>query len=287
VVQASLYPYIQNSTKKLALQVQRTAAMNDTAKTRYIKDALVLYYENNQLRDTLTYSDSLKKYVIANKAMEYPIQGNTYSITVEKQGYATVRANTIIPSVVPLSKIEVLPVAYFDETHSAYSEITLHFTDPNAQTNFYEIVATGNFSLYRDFPDYTVHTNDKIITGESYYPTLQELKNTGLTSLLFKDVNIQGKQVQLKMYYVPPQMIKGGKRYISQHILHVYLRNVSEAYYKHQTTLIEQVDKNSENILYGQSEPMQVYSNIENGYGLFAGYNYSIQTTSIPEIELK
>jgi hypothetical protein len=116
---------------------------------------------------------------------------------------------------------------------------------------------------------------------------LQELKNTGLTSLLFKDVNIQGKQVQLKMYYVPPQMIKGGKRYISQHILHVYLRNVSEAYYKHQTTLIEQVDKNSENILYGQSEPMQVYSNIENGYGLFAGYNYSIQTTSIPEIELK
>lgn len=287
VVQATLYPQIQNSTKKLALEVQSTLLMDDTARVRYVKDALVLYYENNQLRDTLDYSDSLKKYILANNPSEYPVKGSTYSIVVQKHGYTTVKGDAFIPEIVPLSKIEVLPIAYLDENHSAYSEVTMYFTDPVMQNNFYEIIAIDGYS--KNDEGYELSTNDKLITGESYYPALLELKNNRPNFLLFKDTGVQGRHVELKIYYIPPQVIKGpeGKRYIAQHMLNVYLRNVSEEYYRYKTTYIEHVDKNSENILYGQSEPMNVYSNIENGYGIFAGYNYSIQSANIPETEIK
>ncbi len=46
--------------------------------------------------------------------------------------------------------------------------------------------------------------------------------------------------------------------------------------------MIQHLYENTEDVLYGMAEPLNVYSNIENGYGLFAGFNHHIVTLHIP-----
>jgi hypothetical protein len=58
----------------------------------------------------------------------------------------------------------------------------------------------------------------------------------------------------------------------------VILRTISEDYYKYKTTLQQQ------NHLSGDpfAQPLNIYNNIENGFGVFAGYNESIYKYSPP-----
>ncbi len=101
--------------------------------------------------------------------------------------------------------------------------------------------------------------------------------------LLFNDKLINGKEHTLQIYYTPPQRYEDGNRYISKHYISIHLRNVTEDYYKFKTSMLQHLYNNEENILYGMGEPINAQSNINNGYGLFAGFNNDIVSFLIPE----
>ena len=282
VVSSTIVPFTLPMPAQLGLELQSSLNIFDTTKKALITDALVLYYENNILIDTIKYVDVLKKYIISTAINKYPVAGNDYSIQIIKQGFATVIAKTTIPHIVDITKLDILPIAYLDETGSPHSEVSIAFTDPSDKVNFYEVEISDITEKF----NYELSSNNPIITGESYYPSVLDFKNNMPTSLLFNDSKINGQNVILKIYYLAPLIITDHS-YISDHSINVHLKNVTEEYYKNKITFIQHTYSLQENMLYGSGEPINVYSNINNGYGVFAGYNNSIQSLHIPETLVK
>ena len=274
-VYSTLAPFSYAITKQLQLSLQSSLHIFDTTEVR-IKDAQVLYFENNVVKDTLKFSDLSQTYMVTRKISDFPIAGNHYSIQINKEGYESVSAETVIPRQVKITDVFVTPVAYFDEDGLVYSEIAMTFEDPADEINFYEVAVT-EITFSEDSPDtfYELTTNDKLVTGESYYPSLMQFDVRKPKYLLFSDAAINGKAHTLLMYYFPPQWFNG-QLYIKFHYISVHLRNVTEEYYKYKTTLIQHLNSKKEDILYGTGEPVNTISNIQNGYGLFAGYNTNI-----------
>ena len=284
VVYSTIVPLTFPYPKDLGIKLQSSKHIFDTT-TSIINDAQVLYYENNILKDTLKYIDSINTYVISKSMNDYPIVNNSYSIKIIKSGFDTITANTTIPSKVKITDTVITPIAYFDETGSVFSEIAITFTDPINETNFYE-VAVSNIAFNYDNPYdfYELSTNDNIITSESYYPSLMRFDVDKPKYLLFTDKEINGKEHTLNIYYTPPRNLhENGSEYISNHYISIHLRNVTKEYYEFKTTMIQHLYSKQEDILYGMGEPLNVKSNIKNGYGLFAGFNNDIVSLHIDE----
>lgn len=282
VAYSTIVPFTLPNPKPLGIKLQSSLHIHGKAQSK-MDDATVIYFENGAIKDTLEYNNSLDIYNISNTMNDYPTAGNTYSIQIEKDGFETVTSSTTIPSRVKINDTAIVPVAYIDETGSAFSEISISFTDPADETNFYEISVSDNAFKYDSLGAfYELSTYDKIITSESYYPPLLRFYVDKPKSLLFSDKSINGKEYNLRVYYTPPQ-IEGASRYITAHYITVHLRNVTEDYYKFKTSMIQHLLNNEEDVLYGMGEPVNIMSNITNGFGIFAGFNNDMVSIHIPE----
>lgn len=268
--------------KNLRLDIQSSVHIFDTTKNVKITDATVLLYSNSNSPDTIQYNNDLQNY-FANFS---PKTGDSLHVEVLKEGYKSVLAYTIIPNKVDIIDTKVTPIAYFDETGSVFSEIEINFKDPANEINYYEI-AVSNIDFNYDNPDdyYNLSTTNNIITSESYYPSLIRFYLDMPKSLLFNDKTINGKDHTITVYYNPPQE-ESEYRWISDHYVNIHLRNVTEEYYKFHTSMIQHLYNKEEDILYGLGEPLNVFTNIENGYGVFAGFNNDVRSIHINKIIL-
>jgi hypothetical protein len=230
--------------------------------------------------DTLNYIDSLSSYPLNF----HPGVGDQLSITVKKEGFESVTSSTHIPNKIQIVDTNVTPIAYFNEYGDVYSEISLTFKDPVDQENYYAVrVSDIAYSDYNESDFYKLTTSDPIITSESYYPSIMNFNLDNPKELLFTDETINGKSHTLDVYYSPPQ---GGsaKNWISEHFISIHLRNVTKEYFQYKTSLIQHLNNKEEDFLYGMGEPLDIVSNIENGHGLFAGFNNDIVSMHINKI---
>ena len=271
IVYSTIIPFTLPRPKFLSIDIKATKHIFDTL-AYPITDVNILLYKNDNKLDTLKYINSLKTYPLNF----FPKVGETYSIVIEKEGYETITAQTTIPSKVKITDTVVTQAVYFDDTGSVFSEVAVTFTDPVNETNFYELVISDIAFSY-DTPDdfFELSTNDKIITSESYYPSLERFYLDKPQYLLFNDKMINGKEHTLIVYYTPPQEERV-KRYIVSHYITIHLRNVTEDYYKFKTTMLQHLNSKQEDILFGMGEPINAATNIQNGFGLFAGFNNDI-----------
>lgn len=282
VVYSTIVPFTLPSPKILELMLQSSAHIFDSIANN-IGDATVLYYENDILKDTLQYVDSSQTYHISHSISNYPIVGNTYSIVIIKEGFDTLCCSTKIPSKVLITDTTILPVAYRNETGDVYSEISITFTDPADEENFYEIAVSDVAFKYDNPLDYyELFTYENIITSESYYPSVLNFEIRQPKYLLFSDKTFNGTEKTIRFFYIPPQL-EGEERFIIPHYISMHLRNVTEEYYTFKTSMIHHINSNTETVLYGMGEPLNVLSNITNGYGLFAGFNNDIVTIQLPQ----
>lgn len=285
VVNSTLVPFTLPAPKSLYLNIQNSATIFDTTKDNTIKNAIVLLYSNGIFFDTVHYVDSVRNYPI--KQSFNPIAGDKIDVKVIKDGFENVSATSRIPLKVIITDTAITPIAYFDETGAIFSEIKITFSDPANEINFYELVVTDIAYSNYDDPDiyYNLTTQDEIITSESYYPSILNFATDKPKYLLFKDKKISGQTHTLTVYYMPPIEPVGG--YINDHYISIHLRNVTEDYYKFKTTMLQQMYGKKEDILYGVAEPINVFTNIKNGYGIFAGFNNDIVSIHVNKTKYK
>lgn len=88
----------------------------------------------------------------------------------------------------------------------------------------------------------------------------------------------------MAFYYFSSQVLDAGIHILSWDLISVQLRNVTKEYYDFRSTLLYNTYNQVENMIYGTGEPMNVYSNVENGYGIFAGFNNSIVTMQLDSL---
>ncbi len=242
----------------------------DNSDYKSISGAEIKIYEDGQLLTTLP--DSTDGKYISGSFM--PKVGKMYRVEAEKNGFETVTAEETLPEKsakilsVKIDTVEVNDFGYIDRR----LEFDIEIEDEGNTENYYEVIVKRKTTGLRyDFSQEPPVITDTATSVRNVYlqsedPGLEDFQNYG-QSIYFDDGLFNGKKYHMKI------STNGGGFSNPEDVLDDYyeisLRNTSEAYYLYKRST--ELQNWTEDDPFAQ--PVQVYNNITNGYGIFAGYN--------------
>jgi len=228
------------------------------------ENAFIQLLENNTVIDTLNrngdfyYSD-----VIPEVAKEY-------SLIISVPGMDSVICHDVIPEKVLIQSYKLADSVMIQEDGLVIMQFEFNFQDPPG-LNYYEI------SMNVD-PKYLwfMKNTDPVLVSSGLLD--YEPKTLIFTDNLFEDKSISIKVNYAVEAYIFPR-IGDGPEY--RYNLNVSFRSISESYYLYrQKQIVYQYGLYSD-VFTGSSEPVQLYSNITGGYGIFAGYSSDNRTIDV------
>lgn len=224
-------------------------------------DATVVLRENNIITDTLFFQSG---YYYSHIPAEI---NKNYALEVIAPGMETVFCEDYIPEKVLLQNYVCTDSVLIDEDGFIINELKLDFDDP-AGPSFYEVQLSANYVTDNNFTSIWFKKNsDPIITSTG-------LLDYNPRTLIFTDKMFDGKHCSVKIYFATDTY--------ADYNLKITFRSVSESYYKYKERLFAYLFSLDFDIISGMSEPVNLYSNISGGYGIFAGYSYDEKTIIIP-----
>lgn len=284
VINAMLESYTLPNATRLGLELHGSRHIFDSTSNTLITNAVVLLYRDSIFMDTLKYDEETQFYPLGFSPLDGPKAGESYQIAVSAPGYTSVYAQTTIPQKVEIEAIAIDRIGFEDEDGGIYSKITVTYNDPIDKNNYYEVVLS-TFGAEHSPGDYRrLTTYEPYIVSEIHYPPITNVDLRRPKYLLFNDKSLNGNKVELSFYYYADQSIDVGGRILGNVQITVQLRNVTKEYYDFRSSFLYNTFNQVENMIYGTGEPMNVYSNVENGYGIFAGYNNSIVTLQLNKL---
>ena len=203
----------------------------------------------------------------------YPEVGKKYKVTVMPTGLDPVEAEMSVPDRVNIINIEwdssqVKPPNGPDDFTSFSLPFKITFSDPPGQKNFYAIEVFQTRALK--------HTD--LATGVTSYDTIfQEIRSQiddpGIASKKawrqwFADAIFDGKTYTLPLHI---NMYSFSDNQIVE--LQVRLVNMSEEYFRYLDTVELSFEVEGDPF----AQPVQIYSNTSNGFGIFAGASYDVR----------
>ena len=228
-----------------------------------VAGATVELLEGDRVVGELRFLDRSRVYVLDDNPLE---AGRSYSLRVSAPGFATIRATDTIPTPVAASadvQVAEIRSAAEDslELHRVPFAIQVEIQDPPGETNYYQIsVHSHDRSGRREF---SFSTRDPSIMGasDSEGSPFEEEGWHGRAPF-FKDTLFDGQTHEIELTELSSQ-----SAYRDRLLLQVL--HISEDYYEYLKTarLHEETRDNP------FAEPLSVHGNVENGYGIFAGYS--------------
>lgn len=240
---------------------------------------------SNENSSTTTYRKA-----IYSSSDIYPQKGKTYRIEVEHSDYDNVSCETTVPIPVPIISIDTIK---YEDGYS-YS-VSLAFKDSADYDNYYRVYVRAKWgigNMYKDSSEIDsiyvctesigtwLNSDDVLIEGAENSDDFL-FGSAGNQYNIFSDELIAGKQYTLD-FELSGQMF--GRAYDYDKYEYTYDLDENEFYYIE----IELQSISYDEYWYLQSylnyywndgefyaEPVQVYSNVENGTGIFAGYSAS------------
>lgn len=260
--------FTNNQSFKVIL-TKSGSVLNNTP-TQFIDNAKVsILNEENKVLGTLLYQKDAMFPHYQLKDLK-PTFETSYHLSVDIPNYSNLSAVDQIPKPVPLQSILIDTISYEDGEGTAISSISLtaDFKEPNGQVNFY------HFFLYHAVVNGRAQTDGFVENVEERLMPLpitdiQENKtkasfDSDQVGILFSDEFINGQSVQLKLLAQIDELETGMyPKLVGE------LRTVSKKYYQYYLSLARQQESKDRPFI----EPVPVFSNIENGVGIFAGYS--------------
>lgn len=219
---------------------------------KYIENAQVLLFKNGVLIDTLDF-DLVDQYYFSNEVAEV---GALYSLRVKASAdlqEASARAS--ISAVQNFGGLNYVDSVGTDAGGLTTSQLTMSFTDPAGQRNFYRLSFLYYSNVTNSFLPFDFDTDDEILLNPD-----TEKQDDG--SFLFSDALISGKTSNISIRF-PQLTATGTRRYC------VKFELLSEEAYRYLTTLSKVRNQQTGNSPF--QEPVILFSNIDNGVGIFAG----------------
>ncbi len=252
-------------------EVSKSLSVLDQANLNYIDDATIKLYENGILLETLstptTYNDGR---IAFHSSTNKPIVGKNYSIKVSASGFEDVSSEGSLPnSIVALdvSKLSIISKTievYDSSTYDINAKMTITLMDPVNEDNYYELYLFSIDTFYWDWTDSSVY--DLTTYMEYLYsedPSVEGYNHYNLGSVLFTDHLFDGETHEMTFdIYTYTHTYSPSKKFYAMlrtHSRDSYLYEKSSSLYM----------SGSDNFF---AEPVQVYNNIDNGYGIFGGY---------------
>ncbi|NBW36533.1 MAG: DUF4249 domain-containing protein [Cytophagia bacterium] len=261
------------------IEVSKSSSYQNNNDHALIENAMVSIKDEQQeiiqlepiiIKDKVFYSSDQK-----------PVTGKQYELKVEAPGFNPVSSKSKLPSPIAIHSVivdsTILREAYnFYKVNGNYGvyadeiiKCKISFYDPANEENFYQL------KLYRETEWMEVDTEGNPIQKYSFTPSGFYLDRNGLTNLMIiNDEMFNGSlyswdvMVPMSAFYDFRFRSRAGHKLK----LHFTLRHLSSAYFDYHETLELQNIRGSNPF----SQPVIVYSNIENGVGIFAGFSQSV-----------
>ena len=237
-----------------------------------VTDAEVELLAGDRVVGKLEFNYTVVAYVFEGGALQ---AGETYSLRVAAPGFETVRATDTVPGPVQTSVRLSRPRAAGSESGGGRDfSIELEIQDPPGEANYYQI---SLFRVYqgrdeedeaRDFipafrREESFSTRDpSILADNSVDESPFEEGDFEGRAPYFRDTLFDGKTHEIELstdFDGDPDFSE-----IRLQVLHI-----SEAFYEYLKTARLHHDTLDNPF----AEPLNVYGNVENGYGIFAGYS--------------
>ena len=195
-----------------------------------------------------------------------PVENKVYSISVSSPGYESISAEDVIPADVPLiSAGNSIVLDTVENIVTAHIEGEFTFDDPPDIRNFYSIALNVCSSL-NECQQVFFQTTDDFIWQEIRDNYAVEPKEDDLYyDVVFSDKLFNG---QTKTIQVFTEFDITGENII--HIGFSLLNLSKDAYDYRRTTELKLYRANDR-----FAEPVNIFDNIDNGLGIFAGFNIS------------
>ena len=236
--------------------------------TQYIDNAKVaILGEDNKVLGVLNYQEDA---LLPSYQLEqfYPTVETFYQLSIEIPEYPALSSIDYLPKPVPLKTITVDTILFGVDSPINTIHLSTTFKDPSEQRNFYHL------RLFHEIVSGRTQSDGFQANKEEHLKLLPitAIPNNAPRAtfdrdeigILFSDDAIENQLVQLQLVAVLNELEAGQfPKIIGE------LRSVSENYYQYHTSLARQEESKDRPF----AEPVSVFSNIENGLGIFAGYS--------------
>jgi hypothetical protein len=248
----------------IGVYLYRVTAIEDTGYAT-VNNAVVSLYMNNQLVNILATNDS--GYYYSNV---FPTYGNIYTITADHETFGHVEATNYLPSPVKIDSVSFIKNGGTSTWGDNFSQITVAFTDPAGENNYYEILpySTRNGYSFDNEIFFTYSMNDPVLMNSGCIDNAPYFA-------YFSDQIIDGQTYQMNIH-IMDNLAMGKNGY------HLYIKFMPVAYdmYQYHRKMVEHINNQGGNaydfLMIGGGNPVSMYTNVEGGYGVFAGYCKSI-----------
>ncbi|MBN1183799.1 MAG: DUF4249 domain-containing protein [Bacteroidales bacterium] len=256
-----------NDKEFIHVNISSTQPATDDEVVQFINNACVLLYKNELFLDTLTLSKEGNYY--SDKVI--PEVASSYKLNVEVPGMVTATSNNSqIPVYVEEFSLDTF--AFLNNlSNREVRQIRLKFKDIDNTPNYYLLymIWVGTYYVYDD--DGNIIDSIKTKTG---YGQGEGINIPSRGKLLFTDEFLEGDTIEKNLYF-DKRMYGSGLENYDNFKVYFKLCTVSEEYYLYGKTFAEQHNSIDWSAFV---EPVTVYSNINNGEGIFAGYGYCIDS---------
>jgi len=257
--------------------------LNDPGDLNPLSGALVTISSADGIFDELTYRGNGN--YLGDRIVE---SSRNFSLNVKAEGFQDLNATDVIPERIAVSRFEVDRNLRAINLDDIGYPATITFNDPIDETNYYALETIvldvsnpnnrGNFlagdvgEVFFEDTDVTIVQNVDIEIGPDSFGSI-----VSYPTLYFDDVGFSQETNEIQFFISPLSLHPD---VFDDHEIYVVLKSVSEAYYE----FLRTTDFQREVIDLGvPAEPVQINSNIENGLGIFGGYNFSILQGTIME----
>ena len=211
-----------------------------------------------------------------NSATEKPQTGQVYSINISHANYENASSSNQLPGELQVSNIELQ-----DQTMVSgeqFRKISITFQD-SPDPDFYMIRIVGGFWVETydslGMPDSSLIPYPMWVFSQS--PAVENSNpNNMQPTIIFKDELFNGTQYTIDL--LVEEYVFGGEKENLEDI-YISISKISEEYYWYEKSYQAYVSSQNNQFF---SQPVQVYTNIENGLGIFAGFSTQTDTINIP-----
>ncbi len=260
------------------VRLSNTVSFTDVTRLAVVDNAVVEVWANDQKLTTLA-SIGAGRY---KSAFSPPSSTGRYTLKVQADGFEPIEGEGYLPEETAQASLEYRFISINEEQSEIKYSLILQ--DAPDRTNYYSLYALQRFVIRNNgelIDDQTfrwsIKTNDPVLTNSDFF----DAEPSYFDQVVFDDNLFNGRTYELDFaidYYSIG--VDGPPEITYELSTNIVLLEMSEDMFTFWQTADRQRDAANDPF----SEPVQVYSNMSNGFGIFAGYRVQVFPVTIDEL---
>lgn len=260
------------------VRVAKTVSvLNADPRDELIYDADVAIYDGKELLADLDLVIPLFGEAYYTAAGFEPETNRAYTLEVMAPGFPSVSATSSIPERVWINRFEIADLRREvdwaqDLAYFSY-EVRMDYEDPFMVRNYYHL------NFYQQIVEFVVTDGDTLVTDSTQVFPLEfsEANDDNFVyAAILGGILLQDKPYPNGIAFYLRHRLNPRRQKLGQLI--VELRTVSDEYYRFYNSVSRQQNAGSGS---GLSQPVIEFNNVQNGRGIFAGYNKALDSLNL------